>query len=326
MSSRRRMLKRGRWRLMKLCSASSASASVAVTRHVDPVDPRGEPGLAAGEVGGDAFADRARLADVDDLALGVVEEVDARGVGQVAALLRDPLLAREAAAVVAFGHRSKGRLLAVRPNCHARHGERDDDPDPEPARAEHAEDRDRRRDRHPHPRPARRLQRDEPGDDRRADRRLLLARRPGAAAGADRHRRRQGVLRRRRRQLVQDRGRGPRDRPALAGAARRRGAAPGDRRPAADPLPGDRRGQRAGGRRRLLAGARLRHADRLRGGLLRLRLRPDRRLPGRRHDLLPAAGRRPQPGAGDPPQRPQHERRRTRSPSGSSPRWSPPTS
>ena len=26
------MLKRGRWRLMKLCSASSASASVAVTR------------------------------------------------------------------------------------------------------------------------------------------------------------------------------------------------------------------------------------------------------------------------------------------------------
>ena len=33
MSSRSRMLKRGRRRLMKLCSASSASASVAVTRH-----------------------------------------------------------------------------------------------------------------------------------------------------------------------------------------------------------------------------------------------------------------------------------------------------
>jgi hypothetical protein len=27
------MLKRGRWRLMKLCSASSASASVEVTMH-----------------------------------------------------------------------------------------------------------------------------------------------------------------------------------------------------------------------------------------------------------------------------------------------------
>ena len=72
--------------------------------------------------------------------------------------------------------------------------------DPQPARAEDAADRDRRRDRHPDPRPPRRLQRDEPGDDRRADGRLRLARRPGAAAGADRHRRRQGLLRRRRRQ------------------------------------------------------------------------------------------------------------------------------
>ena len=32
LSSRRRMLNRGLWRLMKVCSASSASASVSVTR------------------------------------------------------------------------------------------------------------------------------------------------------------------------------------------------------------------------------------------------------------------------------------------------------
>ena len=110
------------------------------------------------------------------------------------------------------------------------------------------------------------------------------------------------------------RGRG--DRPALRGAARRRGAAPGDRRPAPDPLPGDRRGQRPGRRRRLLAGARLRHPDRLRERLLRLRLRPHRRLPGRRHDLLPAPRRRPQPGAGAAARRPQHDAPQRRSTSG----------
>ena len=40
-----------------------------------------------GEVAGDALADRLRLADVDDLARVVVEQVDAGPVGQVAALL-----------------------------------------------------------------------------------------------------------------------------------------------------------------------------------------------------------------------------------------------
>ena len=78
----------------------------------------------------------------------------------------------------------------------------------------------------------------------------------------------------------------------------------------ADPLSGDRRDQRPRGRRRLLAGARLRHPDRLRERLLRLRLRPHRRLAGRRHDLLPAARRRPQPSPGNPPRRPQPDRRR----------------
>ena len=78
--------------------------------------------------------------------------------------------------------------------------------------------------------------------------------------------------------------------------------------------------QRPGGRRRLLAGARLRHPDRLRVRLLRLRLRPHRRLPGRRHDLLPAPRGRPQPGAGAAARGPQHERRATRSRRAWSPR------
>ena len=65
--------------------------------------------------------------------------------------------------------------------------------------------------------------------------------------------------------------------------------------------------------RRLLAGARLRHPDRRRERLLRLRLRPDRRLSGRRHDLLPAPRRRPEPGAGAAPRRSQHDRSRRRS-------------
>ena len=56
---------------------------------LDPVDARGEARLPAGEVRGDPLADRARLADVDDLALAVVEEVDAGRVGQLAALLGD---------------------------------------------------------------------------------------------------------------------------------------------------------------------------------------------------------------------------------------------
>ena len=81
-------------------------------QHLEAVDPRGEPGLAAGEMRGDPFADRARLADVEQLPVLVVEEIDAGGVGQVAALLGDPLVAVR----VASRHRSKGRLLATRPN------------------------------------------------------------------------------------------------------------------------------------------------------------------------------------------------------------------
>src|SRR5262249_18360471 len=58
------------------------------------------------------------------------------------------------------------------------------------------------------------------------------------------------------------------------------------------------------------AGARLRRAARVEGGLVRLRLRPDRRIAGRRDDLLPSSGRRAEPGDGDPPQRSQPQRRR----------------
>ena len=156
----------------------------------------------------------------------------------------------------------------------------------------------------------RRLQRDEPGDDRRDDDRLRLARRPGPAAGADRDRRRQGLLLRRRRQLVQRGSRVGGDRPA---SQVRRGAealhtAIIDLRRIPYPVIAAVNGPGRG--RRLLAGARLRHPHRLRVGLLRLRLRPHRRLAGRRHDLLPAPRGRAEPGAGDPSQRSQHERRR----------------
>jgi enoyl-CoA hydratase/carnithine racemase len=63
-------------------------------------------------------------------------------------------------------------------------------------------------------------------------------------------------------------------------------------------LPSDvRRGERSGGRSRVLAGARLRHQNRLRGRFLRLRLRAHRRLPRRGHDLLPTARGRAREGA-----------------------------
>ena len=221
MSSRRRMLKRGRWRLMKLCSASSASASVAVTRVSMRSIARGQAGVAAGEVGGDPFADRARLADVEQLAVAVVEEVDA-GLSRAAtgAARRS---ARRASGLLVFcrlrSSDPKGRLPATQPN-------------PTPDRESEMTSQT------VSPpelntlqieidgeigtltlEPARRLQRDEPGDDRRADRRLRLARRPGAAARADRDRRRQGLLRRRRRHLVPQRGRRRGDRPARRASA-----------------------------------------------------------------------------------------------------------
>jgi len=66
---------------------------------LDPVNARGEPGVAAGEVRGDPLANRARLADVERLAVSGVEELDARRVGQLAALLRNPFRAREPVAV-----------------------------------------------------------------------------------------------------------------------------------------------------------------------------------------------------------------------------------
>ena len=57
-------------------------------QELDRGRPRiGELELAAGEVRGDPLADRARLADVEERAAVVVEQVDARGVGQVAPLL-----------------------------------------------------------------------------------------------------------------------------------------------------------------------------------------------------------------------------------------------
>ena len=65
---------------------------------LDAVDAGGHARAAGGEVVGDALADRARLADVEQLLLAPVEEVDAGGVGQLA----DPVV-----------HRIKGRLRAT---------------------------------------------------------------------------------------------------------------------------------------------------------------------------------------------------------------------
>ena len=58
------------------------------------IRPR-QPEVAAGEVRGDALADRPRLADVEDLAVLGVEEVDAGRVGQPVPLVGDALLAAE---------------------------------------------------------------------------------------------------------------------------------------------------------------------------------------------------------------------------------------
>ena len=108
-------------------------------QDVEAVDPRGEPRLAAGEVRGDPFADRARLADVEQLAVAVVEEVDAGGVGQLAALLGDPLGAgrrRSRCSSSAIGQRVGSWPHGQ--TCTQRDGESapNEHGDPEPARAE----------------------------------------------------------------------------------------------------------------------------------------------------------------------------------------------
>ena len=94
LSSRSRMLKRGLYCLMKVCSVSSASASVATASVLDVVDLVGQRRRAVlrrvGEVAGDPLADRLRLADVDDAPARVAEQVDAGLVGQGPALLGEP--------------------------------------------------------------------------------------------------------------------------------------------------------------------------------------------------------------------------------------------
>ena len=135
-----------------------------------------------------------------------------------------------------------------------------------------------------------------------------------------------GVFGRRRRQLVQARPRGSGARSAVRRPPRRRRPSPGDRRLPPDPVSGDRRDQRRRRRGRVLARADVRHPDRVRRGGVRLRLRADRRLARRRHDLLPAAGgraRRRRSSCCSPTRSSAPTRR---SSSGSSPRSCPPTS
>ena len=93
LSSRRRMLNRGLYCLMKFCSASSASAlgvhdqRLDLVDHVDQItaatDIRTPP--APGEVRRDPLADRDRLPDVDHLPAPVAEQVHAGLVGELAA-------------------------------------------------------------------------------------------------------------------------------------------------------------------------------------------------------------------------------------------------
>ena len=90
LSSRSRMLKRGRYCLMKFCSASSASASVCDHERLDVVDHRRSASLRELKVRRDPLADRLRLAHVDDAPPRVAEEVDARLVGQRTPLLGQP--------------------------------------------------------------------------------------------------------------------------------------------------------------------------------------------------------------------------------------------
>ncbi len=82
LSSRRRMLNGGRWRLTRFCSRWSASASVRVTMTSTSAIAlgqlrRAEARIAALEVAANARAQRLRLAHVQDLAGLVAEEVDA---------------------------------------------------------------------------------------------------------------------------------------------------------------------------------------------------------------------------------------------------------
>src|SRR5665811_726920 len=76
--------------------------SVGGDQRVDLAHARGQAGLAAGEVRGDPFADRARFAHVEQLFALAVEEVDARRVGQLAVS-------------IGLDHTTKGRVPAMQP-------------------------------------------------------------------------------------------------------------------------------------------------------------------------------------------------------------------
>ncbi len=89
MSSFSEALKRGRWRFIRFASRTSASVSLRGDDEVYPPDAL--PQLrylraavaGAGEVARHPAPDVLRLADVDDLVLGVLEDVDAGGGREV---------------------------------------------------------------------------------------------------------------------------------------------------------------------------------------------------------------------------------------------------
>ena len=96
LSSRRRTLYGGRWRLTRFCSRCSASTSVPVTivsisstRSAICRIPGRVSRRAGLEVRPDARAQRLRLADVQDVALPVAEQVDAGPRGEPLQLVGD---------------------------------------------------------------------------------------------------------------------------------------------------------------------------------------------------------------------------------------------
>ena len=85
LSSRRRMLNGGRWRLTRFCSRWSASASFRVTMTstsaMRPTSCAAGASVAALEVAPHAGTQRLRLPDVQDVALFVSEEIHAGAAG-----------------------------------------------------------------------------------------------------------------------------------------------------------------------------------------------------------------------------------------------------
>ncbi len=88
--------------------------------ELDVADLADHRGARAAEVAADALADRERLADVEDLAAPVAEQVDARGVGQGPALLGEAALGALSGLGLGGGQLHRGYAAAGRPQASRR--------------------------------------------------------------------------------------------------------------------------------------------------------------------------------------------------------------